>query len=98
MFSPRGHSKPTCIEVRVVSMRVAVSVLRAKGRLRARAPRAPLCRMPRAARAILVVALLALPPATATAETLPEALVRTYQDSQDRGAMLATLDELRGKK
>ena len=72
-------------------MRVAVSVLRAKGRLRARAPRAPLCRMPRAARAILVVALLALPPAPATAETLPEALVRTYQGNPQLNAERARL-------
>ena len=73
-------------------MRVAVSVLRAKGRLRARAPRAPLCGMPRAARAILVVAaLLALPPAPATAETLPEALVRTYQGNPQLNAERARL-------
>ncbi len=73
-------------------MRVAVSVLRAKGRLRARAPRASLCGMPRAARAILVVAaLLALPPAPATAETLPEALVRTYQGNPQLNAERARL-------
>ena len=73
-------------------MRVAVSVLRAKGRLRACAPRAPLCGMPRAARAILVVAaLLALPPAPATAETLPEALVRTYQGNPQLNAERARL-------
>ena len=68
-------------------MRVAVSVLRAKGRLRARAPAASRCGMPRAARAILVIAaLLALPPAPATAETLPEALVRTYQGNPQLNA------------
>ena len=73
-------------------MRVAVSVLRAKGRLRARAPAASRCGMPRAARAILVVAaLLALPPAPATAETLPEALVRTYQGNPQLNAERARL-------
>ena len=73
-------------------MRVAVSVLRAKGRLRARAPAASRCGMPRAARAILVIAaLLALPPAPATAETLPEALVRTYQGNPQLNAERARL-------
>jgi outer membrane protein len=48
--------------------------------------------MPRAARAILVVAaLLALPPAPATAETLPEALVRTYQGNPQLNAERARL-------
>jgi outer membrane protein len=85
---PRGAFNLTCISVRVVSMRVAVSVLSANGRPRApaRAGTSPILRA-----AIAVAALLILPATLARAETLPEVLVRTYQGNPVLNAERARL-------
>src|SRR3954471_9017315 len=90
---PRGAFKLTYISVRVVSMRVGVSVLSTDGRLRGLAGQA-------AGRGILrsgcctaaIAATLLLLPSTPTwAETLPEVLVRTYQGNPVLNAERARL-------
>ena len=69
-------------------MRVAVGVLRANGRLRARAAGAAFRRTLRASAcaAALAAALSATAPPRAAAETLPDALVRTYQGNPQLNA------------
>ena len=90
---PWGAFKLTYISVRVVSMRVGVSVLSTDGRLRGFAGQA-------AGRGILrsgccaaaIAATLLILPATPTrAETLPEVLVRTYQGNPVLNAERARL-------
>src|SRR5262249_62083568 len=79
---PRGHPS-SLVEVRVVSMRVAVSVLRANGRPRVIAALAAIrCMLRSSGRtAVVAAAVVALLAAPVRADTLPEALVRTYQNN-----------------
>jgi outer membrane protein len=87
-----GRSSRT-IEIRIWSMRVAIGVLRANGWLCVRARPAATRRMPRAGfRAVLAAAHLAvLAPAAAQAETLADALVRTYQNNPQLNSERARL-------
>lgn len=68
-------------------MRVVVSVLSTNGRLRARPPQSAACCTLAAALLGLTVALVA----PANADTLPEALVRTYQNNPQLNAERARL-------
>src|SRR4249920_1755325 len=90
---PWGAFKLTYISVRVVSMRVGVSVLSTDGRLRGFAGRAAGRGILRSGcRTAAIAATLLLLPATPTrSETLPEVLVRTYQGNPVLNAERARL-------
>src|SRR5256886_1816674 len=86
-----GHLKLT-VEVRVVSMRVEGSVLSANGRPCAIAALAARCALRRGGCAALLAAgLTAALAEPVRAETLPEALVRTYQGNPQLNAERARL-------
>src|ERR1700754_4183331 len=90
---PRGAFKLTYISVRVVSMRVGVSVLSTDGRLRGCAGRAAgggILR-PGGYAASVAATLLILPATPTRAETLAEVLVRTYQGNPVLNAERARL-------
>ena len=90
---PWGAFKLTYISVRVVSMRVGVSVLSPDGRLRGFARRAAgrgILRS-RCCAAAIAAALLILPSTPTRSETLPEVLVRTYQGNPVLNAERARL-------
>ena len=84
---PRGHLS-RFVDVRVVSMRVAVSVLRANGWPRVVAALAAMrCILRSSGSAAVVAAVVsALTVEPVWAETLPEALVRTYQNNPQLNA------------
>ena len=84
---PRGHLS-SLVEVRVVSMRVAISVLRANGRPCVIAALAAIRCILRSSgvAAVIAVAVTALAAESVRAETLPEALVRTYQNNPQLNA------------
>ena len=90
---PWGAFKLTYISVRVVSMRVGVSVLSTDGRLRGFAGRAAGRGILRSGccAAAIAAALFILPSTTTWAETLPEVLVRTYQGNPVLNAERARL-------
>ena len=90
---PWGAFKLTYISVRVVSMRVGVSVLSTDGRLRGFAGRAAGRGILRSGccAAAIAAALLILPSTPTWAETLPEVLVRTYQGNPVLNAERARL-------
>jgi len=90
---PRGAFKLTYISVRVVSMRVGVSVLSTDGRLRGFARRAAGRGIRRSGccAAAMAATLLILPSTPTWAETLPEVLVRTYQGNPVLNAERARL-------
>src|SRR6478672_4145500 len=90
---PWGAFKLTYISVRVVSMRVGVSVLSTDGRLRGFAGRAAGRGILRSGccAAAIAAALLILPATPTWAETLPEVLVRTYQGNPVLNAERARL-------
>src|SRR5262245_34148020 len=89
---PRGHPS-SLVEVRVVSMRVAVSVLRANGQPRVIAALAAIrCVLRSSGRtAVVAAAVIALLAEPVRADTLPEALVRTYQNNPQLNAERARL-------
>src|SRR5262245_29383571 len=89
---PRGHPS-SLVEVRVVSMRVAVSVLRANGQPRVIAALAAIrCMLRSSGRtAVVAAAVIALLAEPVQADTLPEALVRTYQNNPQLNAERARL-------
>jgi outer membrane protein len=84
---PRGHLS-RFVEVRIVSMRVAVSVLRANGWPRVLAALAAMRRIlcSRGSAAVVAAAVSALLVEPVRAETLPDALVRTYQNNPQLNA------------
>ena len=97
---PWGAFKLTYISVRVVSMRVGVSVLSTDGRLRGFAGRAAGRSILRSGccAAAMSATLLILPSTTTSAETRPEVLVRTYQGNpvlNAERARLRGIDETR---
>jgi outer membrane protein len=85
-----GRLKLT-VEVRAVSMRVEGSVLSANGRPYAIAALAARCAFRRSRTAVLVAGLTAALSGPVRAETLPEALVRTYQGNPQLNAERARL-------